>query len=31
MLEKWHTNNTNLDQYPRIGMYIIMTAGRLVD
>ena len=24
-------NNTNLGQYPRIGMYIIMTAGRLVD
>ena len=31
MLKKWHTNNINLGQYPRIGMYIIMTAGRLVD
>ena len=31
MLEKWHTNNTNLGQHRRIGMYIIMTAGRPVD
>ena len=27
MLEKWHTNNTNLGQYPRTGMYISLQLG----